>query len=194
MTKTKRCSKCWKVKPLSEFCKLSKSPDGHRPDCKACRGKPRATQAEKFWHYVDKRGPDECWLWKRSTATNNGYGRFWINGSHMIASRYAYEQSIGPIPEGMEVCHTCDNPACVNPAHLFLGSHTDNMRDASQKRRLRAPHGESHPSAKFSWKQVRKMRRDFETNPQPIAHIARRHKVHPSTIRSILSRETWKEP
>ena len=105
--------------------------------------KPRPLD-ERFWEKVNRRGPGDCWEWLggRSPA---GYGRFTV-GSHtdnsrrrVIASRLSYELSFGAIPDGYLVCHTCDNPPCVNPAHLFLGDHKDNMQDALAKGRLRQP-------------------------------------------------------
>jgi hypothetical protein len=100
--------------------------------------------AERFWSKVAKRGPDDCWLW-RGSLSDKGYGQLRIgsrtDGSRrlLVASRLSYELHSGRVPAGMDVCHRCDNPACVNPAHLFLGTRSANIRDAVAKGRLTPP-------------------------------------------------------
>jgi len=97
---------------------------------------------ERFWSYVDKNlSTSGCWLWTGSTrGTIYQYGMLWAGSRHIGAHRFSYELHVGPIPDGgdtrgMCICHSCDNSLCVNPAHLFLGTHTDNMRDKVQKGR-----------------------------------------------------------
>jgi hypothetical protein len=75
-----------------------------------------------------------CWLWTQSVKSY-GYGQVQSRGVNYHAHRLAYALFVGPIPRGMFVCHVCDTPLCVNPAHLFLGTHSDNMRDARTKGR-----------------------------------------------------------
>lgn len=95
---------------------------------------------ERFWSKVDRRGPDECWPWT-ACYSRNGYGWFGVNGKGWVATRMAWFLTHGSPPDGF-VCHRCDNPQCVNPAHLFVGSHTDNMRDAVAKGRMHFRQGD----------------------------------------------------
>lgn len=89
---------------------------------------------ERFDRYVDKEHR-ECWAWLGATAGTMGYGRFWLNRGVVQAHRFSYERYVGPIPMGMLVLHRCDNPKCVNPDHLFLGTDFDNLHDAMRKGR-----------------------------------------------------------
>lgn len=86
---------------------------------------------EAFAAKVDKRSHDECWEWKASKKGHMRYGQFKAgNGRSTMAHRYAWEAFFGPVPDGMLVLHKCNNPSCVNPYHLYLGSQADNMKDA----------------------------------------------------------------
>lgn len=93
---------------------------------------------QRFWSKVAiTDNPDDCWLWTAGTVT--GYGSFGFQGRMRIASRVAWEITNSEIPAGMKVLHTCDNPLCVNPKHLFLGTQLDNMRDMVRKGRKVQP-------------------------------------------------------
>lgn len=88
---------------------------------------------DRFWPYVEK--TDGCWLWT-GRKNRDGYGYVSIDSKPVGAHRIAYSLNVGAIPDGLFVLHRCDTPPCVNPSHLFLGTNTDNMRDASGKGRL----------------------------------------------------------
>lgn len=88
---------------------------------------------ERFWSRVDVRGPDECWLW--TSGTWKGYGKVYRDGKRIPAHKFSYELENGEVPDGLHVLHHCDNPSCVNPSHLFAGTHKDNMHDMIAKGR-----------------------------------------------------------
>jgi hypothetical protein len=98
-----------------------------------------APLADRFWPKVDKTTSlHGCWLW--TSATVRGYGEFSVPGGKVVyAHRLAWELTHGPIPDGLLVCHDCDTPLCVNPAHLFLGTYADNSRDMVTKGRQYRP-------------------------------------------------------
>lgn len=129
--------------------------------------------AERFWEKVAIGSPDECWPWKGAGVGDNGYGRFSVGHAKSgYSTRIAYELHYGISPGALEVCHHCDNPSCNNPLHLFLGTQTDNMRDAANKGRTasgkrsgaalhpeRIPRGEAVGSSKLTAAEVEEIKK-----------------------------------
>ena len=95
---------------------------------------PRKTPIERFNTKYIINPETNCWEWT-DYINQGGYGRFSIMSKEVLAHRFSYENFVGPIPDGMHVCHTCDNRCCVNFSHLFLGTHQDNMDDRERKGR-----------------------------------------------------------
>lgn len=120
-------------------------------------GRPPNRPAD-VWRYVQVGGPNECWLWTGATR-RRGYGVFSVECRDYVAHRLVFQVATGTDPGDNYVCHKCDNPRCCNPAHLFLGTPTDNVRDMLAKGRARPPRGEQHHSAKLTIEQVRDIRR-----------------------------------
>lgn len=152
-----------------------------------CRG----TVEERFWRYVvvpDE--PDACWEWTGG-HTACGYGSMGTVGKKTgRANRIAYELLVGPIPEGLCVCHHCDNRNCVNPRHLFLGTRADNLHDMFRKGRGggqfekgRAPTGQPL-KRRWSTAQVSEVKRLLATGMKQ-ADVARRLGMSPSFVNSI---------
>ena len=105
----------------------------------------------QFWSKVARGEPDACWEWTGGLK-GYGYGAAWFHGKRVSAHRLAYELTHGPIPAGLKICHSCDNPPCCNPAHLFAGTQADNIVDAYQKQRL--PSGDKHYKTKVRERDV----------------------------------------
>lgn len=144
----------------------------------------------RLWLKVEKM-PSGCWEYRGKLSTN-GYGRIARGGrgeGEVPAHRVAWEQRNGPVPDGMILCHSCDNPPCVNPNHLFLGSHADNAADRNRKGRHRF--GVSHHNARLTPDQVRTIRR-WASEGLSRAESARRMDVSPSTVAAIVHGRLWR--
>jgi hypothetical protein len=144
---------------------------------------------ERFWSKVDKSA--DCWLWT-GAQKGGGYGAFRFEGKGELAHRVSYSLSYGPIPDGMLVCHTCDVKACVNPSHLFLGTHSDNMLDMVAKGRRFMPVGAQHSHAKLTREQVLAIRSAAEVLDVNASWLAKLFGVTRANVRAILTKQTWK--
>ena len=147
----------------------------------------KRTKEERFWEYVDKKSWG-CWEWTGG-IDRHGYGRFGAETARSIgAHRYSYALHNGPFQKSLFVCHKCDNPKCVNPDHLFLGAHQDNMDDMKKKGRGRGLKGEQSPMAKLTEDDVIAIRKDNDSYRK----IAEKHGVSTSLIGHIKNRRQWR--
>lgn len=112
----------------------------------------------RFWFFVTKGQPDECWEWQGSRKTGHEYGHFTVHSKMRLAHRMSWVFTHGEIPLGLDILHRCDNPPCVNPAHLFAGTHETNMKDMLEKGRANKARGNRHPNAKLTPALVRQIR------------------------------------
>lgn len=135
-----------------------------------------------------------CLEWQFS-LTSTGYGQIRVGRRSLKVHRYAWEQLKGPIPKGMSVCHKCDNPLCLNIEHLFLGSHTDNMRDMFSKNRRRndfQAKGEQHHKATLTDEQVASIRDSSDIGYGSGRRLAAIYGVSESTISKARKHTTWR--
>lgn len=171
----------------------------------------RRPLAERAWEKVDKSG--DCWEWTGQLNVY-GYGVIKWDGKSRRASRIIYALTYGPIPDGLFVCHKCDNPRCVRPDHLFLGDHKDNAADMVQKGRALTgdksprrryperyqPHhsprptirGEGHPVARLTNAAVVEIRRRYASGDHAVTAMAQEFGVQRSAIYAVLRGKTWK--
>ena len=155
--------------------------------------------ADRFAKFVDVRGEDECWLWM-GARHDFGYGKIGAGPGTNVplsAHRVAWELASGrSVPDGMYVCHRCDNPPCVNPAHLFIGTPADNARDAARKGRTRNHGGfpgAANPSAKLQPDQVEAIRAAYRRREGSQEAIGRRFGIGQSQVSVIVRGIGWAE-
>jgi len=148
--------------------------------------KKRRNQTERFYDFVKK--TESCWAWT-GRCTEFGYGQFKDMRTYktVLAHRFSYEIHKGPIPKGLCVLHHCDNPPCVNPDHLFLGTHKDNTQDAAKKQRM--AYGEKHNKTTILKKDVEYIRNAFPKTP--VHQLASQFNVCRQTIYNITHYKTW---
>lgn len=145
---------------------------------------PRKAPSKPIEGYIDE---NNCWLCT-SHKKDRGYPRLTVCYKQIPITRFLWKTFRGNIPENMFVCHTCDNPACINLDHLFLGSPKDNMHDKVLKNRHVVLCGEQSPSSKLTSKQVLDIRNDKRSHHL----IAKDYGVHRRTIGLIKNKQRWK--
>ena len=147
--------------------------------------KKRKPLHEDFGRWFIRGDKDACWEWSGS-RDRDGYGAYFYEGKGYRAHRLALELANGPIPNGMLCCHTCNNPPCVNPRHLYAGTVQDNVDDTRRSGNI--PNGERCHSAKLTKSDIRAIRASNETN----VVLGARFGVAPSNISHIQRRKTWR--
>lgn len=168
---------------------------GRTKSC-GCLQKERTSQSKKSWatpvqdRFFDKvKKTKKCWEWT-AYKDKDGYGRI----SSMRAHRVSYEIHKGRIPMGLLVCHTCDNPSCVNPEHLFLGTQKDNSDDMISKGRhsfgYNPKSGQDNGNSVLTEPEVRAIFKEGKSNPHK--EIADKYNVNTETVRRICNGSTWK--
>lgn len=147
------------------------------------RIKPWASRLERYSMPEPNSG---CHLWLGKVSRRTGYGHTSYRKRELLAHRAAYEAAHGPIPDGSQVLHKCDVRSCVNPDHLFLGTHSDNMADRNAKKRH--SHGERHGCAKLSESDALAIL--FATGR--LRDIANQYGIHESTVAYIKAGKLWR--
>ena len=156
-----------------------------------------ANDIARFWQKVDGGfglwggGESYCWEWT-AARDKDGYGQFWLGGKPEKAHRIAFALHNGAIPEGLHICHSCDNPGCVRPSHLWAGTNADNHADKAAKGRARNGeiHGENHGAAKLDVERVKAIRA-ARANGESMRSIGFRFGVRHTQVGRIVRRENW---
>ena len=158
--------------------------------CKLCAYWQRPKQ--RFFNFVEK--TDSCWVWLGSTV--GGYGNFGLEGGTVRAHRFSYEMYKSQIPKTKNkhdycVLHTCDNPLCVNPEHLKLGSQIENILDRHKKGRDYKPKGLFNPAAKLNYEKAEIIRAEYESGGTSLPKLAKKYGVGTSTIYRVIKKKVW---
>lgn len=154
-----------------------------------------------------------CWIWTAGLCSN-GYGNFWWDGKTIAAHRVAWMLANGPIPNngsyhGFCICHRCDNPACANSSHFFLGTHADNVKDMNNKGRGNRPrgdnhhyrihpewipHGEAAGNSKLTYTKANDIRVRYKAGGISQTRLALEFNVSQATISSVINKSIWHTP
>ena len=161
-------------------------PDTMRAKMLARTGTPEA----RFLRAIEYDLMGGCWLWTGTIIHSTGYGQLQVDGRAVSAHRLSYQLAHGIIPAGMFVLHKCDVRACVNPSHLFLGTHADNMADMARKGRANTPVGESHAKARLSSDDIPKILARLLWG-ETCAAIATDYGVTDCAINAIRRGKSW---
>ena len=194
----RECQQCGK--PFLRWLSPSVVASGRGLLCStACSNrKRRESVAIRFWRHVTP--TDGCWEWDGDRG-NLGYGRITEggdNGKSLPAHRVSWEIHHGPIPSGLLVCHHCDNPPCVNPAHLFLGTAKDNAQDMARKGRSPATvhpgltAGEKNGGAKKTAEEIAALRALWRVGGVTQRQLAKEYGLHFTTVCQILKGQRWR--
>jgi len=204
----KKCCRCEEIKPLEDFFIRNSKRNIRHSRCKACASKApdfngnerkkalRQSLTINCWKITPElksrffsktaSGSDSCLTWQ-AKKNQKGYGLFSVRGIEFSAHRVAYRLAYGPIPDGLCVLHRCDNPSCVNSAHLFLGTNSENIADRMAKNRSnRKPRRVLTTLA-----QVKEVRRRYGKG-EKIPDIASAMGLPPRRVRAIAHKETWR--
>lgn len=165
-----------------------------RPDRVRKLEAPSKNVGERLWKRIDVKEADLCWPWK-GHVNEWGYGSISYKGKTWGTHRLAYMLKNGPVPDGLFVCHTCDNPRCCNPSHLWLGTAKDNFHDAVKKSRntlkICKP-GEGNGHHKLTTDQVIEIRRSYPHSGKTMKQIGIEYGVSRDAIFDVIRRRKWK--
>lgn len=153
-------------------------------------GRKMKSLRERLEQKFVKGRPDECWEWT-AAINSSGYGMIGLGrrtDGTVHAHRAAFKIYVGEIPDGLDVCHTCDNRICVNPNHLYTGTRKDNMQDCVKRGRTNKPSGENHPRARLTVQDVIEIR----ASTKSMNELAAQYGVGLTTIQNVLHRKSWK--
>ena len=147
--------------------------------------------AERMAPFVAVGGPDECWPWTGKMASG-GYGSIRDEDGRMTRThRVAWRLANGPIPDGLMIRHSCDNPPCCNPRHLAPGTQLDNMRDMYRRQRANHPRGPRAANAKLTEADIIEIRSRHAARSSKLVEMAREYGLHRSQIERIVHRKAW---
>lgn len=207
------CNTCGKNKPLTDFhktgemrtCKIDHCnlPSRSRGWCEKHyvrwyrHGSPHTTLRNResvTWEHLLSKSTlnpkTSCIEWNQSTST--GYGVLQYKGKVVRTHRISYELNIGPIPDGLFVCHHCDNRICINPNHLFIGTQLDNIRDMIAKGRGSPHRGEASGTSIFTESDVLHIRKTYKGRYGECKQLMKKYGVSKSTILAVMNRTSWR--